>query len=47
MGNAQQHTAYTNENGQHIPNWNILVNRLGYWLDEYPTWQGITQDIPI
>jgi hypothetical protein len=31
-------TVYTNKNGQHITNWNILANRLGDWLDEYPTW---------
>jgi hypothetical protein len=46
MGNAPQHTLYTNENGQHIPKWNILVYRLGDWLDMYPTWQAITQEIP-
>jgi hypothetical protein len=46
MGNAPQHTVYTNENGQHIPNWNILVNWLGDLLDEHPTWEAITQDIP-
>jgi hypothetical protein len=38
MDNAPQHTVYINENRQHIPNWNVLVNRLGDLVDEYPPW---------